>query len=403
MAKQKIIAGLDIGSNTIKMLVVQQGNEELNFETIAAIEEPSAGIRKGIVINPAEVSTVLEKILNNIEEQIGKKINSVYVNINGSHIFSTLSQGLISVSRADQKISQEDIERVLQASQTISLPLNREIIEIFPQEFIIDGEKGIKEPLGLHGIRLEVNALVLVGFSPYIKNLTTAVLNAGLQINDLIFSPLASAEAVLSNKEKELGVILIDIGAGTTSFVVFEEGNLIFTGILPIGSNHITNDIAIFLKSDIEVAEKVKQEFGTALFQGNDKKEKIKINEEEIINFSLKQLSKIIEDRVMEIFEEINKELKKIQKQNLLPAGIVLTGGGAKLPKIRELAKKKFKLPCRLARPKKILSLPDDFKFNVAAGLILSGKEEDLKNRKSFSLFKQIGSKIKKIFKIFIP
>ena len=403
MPKANIITGLDIGSSTIKILVAQKKPGESDLEILSITEETSSGMRKGAVINPAEVSTILDRALRKTEEEINKKIDSVYVNINGSHIFSTTSRGLVSTSRADQKISAEDIERVLQAAQTFSLPFNREILEVFPKEFIIDGVKGIKEPLNLQGVRLEVEALILAGFAPYIKNLTTAVLNSGPQINDLVFSPLASARATLTPREKELGVCVLDIGAGTTGLAVFEEGELLHIAILPIGSSHITNDIAIFLKSDIEIAERIKLEFGNIFPESNKKtrQEKIKISEEETLVFSQKQLTKIITDRVSEIFGEVNQELKKISKQSLLPAGLVLSGGGAKLPKIRELAKKEFRLPCRIGRPKGFSPSQDDPALSTVCGLALGGL--DLEQRK-FPFSKEgIGSKIKRIFRIFIP
>lgn len=404
MAKTRIITGLDIGSSTIKVLVVKKKSKEENLEVLGLSEEVSSAIRKGVVINPVEVSNLIRNAVEKTEEEIGHRINSAYVNVGGSHIFSTCSRGLVSVSRADQKISQEDIKRVLEAAQTFSFPSNREILEVFPKEFIIDGEKGIKEPLGMQGVRLEADVLVLGGFAPYIKNLTTAVLNAGLQINDLILSPLASSRAVLSPREKELGVALLDIGAGTTGLAIFEEGDLIHLAIVPIGSGHITNDIAIGLKSDIDTAERIKLEFGTLFFQGGHKKEKIELAEDENLVFSPKQLTEIITSRVSEIFGEINKELKKISRQGLLPAGVVLTGGGAKLPKIKEFTKKELKLPCRIGKPKGFSSpFQEDSRFSVACGLVLKGL--DLEEReKEFSFPGEgVSSKIKKIFKIFIP
>jgi len=399
MAKPYLIAGLDIGSSVIKALVVQKKLTESKLEVLAMVEEASVGVRRGVVINPNEVSVILERIFKKIKEQISPLgIDSVYVNINGCHISSTTSRGLISIARADQKISQTDIERVLEAAQTFSLPFNREILEVFPKEFIIDGEKNIKEPLGLQGIRLEVEILALTGFSPYIKNLTNAILGANLQINDLILSPIASSYSVLTPREKELGVCLLDIGAGTTGLAVFEEGNLIYTDILPIGSGHITNDIAFFLKTNIDIAERIKLEFGN-LSPENDKKERVKISEGESLVFSHKQLAKVISVRVLEIFKEANQRLKKISKQGLLPAGIVLTGGGAKLPKIKELAKKEFRLFCRIGKPNGFSPSLNDSRFAVVCGLVLKNNlEEEIIPSKN-----GIIKKIKKIFKIFIP
>ena len=422
MAKGNIIIGLDIGTGTIKAMAAFKPKvkehsffstqrsarvKEEDLEVLGIWEEISSGIRKGVVINPSEVAGLIQPIFRKIENDINKKIDSTYVSVGGCHVFCAPSHGLVSVSRADQKISPEDVERVLQAAQTFSLPSNRQILEVFPREFIIDGEKGIKEALGMHGVRLEADVLVLGGFAPYLKNLTAAVLNSGLHINDLVFSPVASARAVLTPREKELGVALLDIGAGTTGLSVFEERDLTHVAVFPIGSGHITNDIAIGLKTDVDIAERVKLEFGTLSFQGSDKKEKIKISEEETIVFSRKQLSKIIESRVSEIFREVAKELKKISKHNLLPGGIVLTGGGAKLPRIKDLAKKDFRLPCRLGFPQGFSSPQDDPRFATVCGLVLRGA--DLESGKTewsgdFSLpRKGIGSKIKKIFRIFIP
>jgi len=392
----KIITGLDVGSGMIKILIAQKTGEE-EFEVLAQAKENSFGVRKGIVFNVEEVTKILQPLLKEVKNLSKKKINSAYVNVSGAHIFSTTSRGSIAVSRADQKISQEDIDRVIEAAQTFSLPSNKEILDIFPKEFIIDGEKGFKEPLGLEGVRLEVETLVFCGFSPYIKNLAKAVLNAGLQIDDLILTPLASARAVLTDREKELGVLLLDIGAGTTGLSVFEEGDLIHLTILPIGSSHITNDIAIGLRCDIDLAERIKLEFGNFPFH---KKEKTKIKLE-TLSFSKKVLEKIIGARVSEIFGEVNKELKKISRKELLPAGVVLTGGGAKLPRIVELAKRELKLPARLGQVNKGFFPPlEDPSLATVSGLVLLGADLGTERPSSG---RGIFSKLKRIFKIFIP
>ena len=408
MAKPFFITGLDIGSNTIKALVVQKTLDG-DLEVVAQVSEPVSGVRKGVVIDIEEVSNILQNILEKIKAETGAKIDSVYVNINGSHIFSTPSRGLVSVSRADGKISEEDVNRVLQAAQTFSLPSkNTEIFDILPREFIVDGEKGIKEALGMQGVRLEAEVLALGGFSPYLKNLTQAVLNFNLQILESIPSPIAAANACLSHKQKELGAAVLDIGARTSGLAVFEEGDLIHLVIFPIGSGDITNDIAIGLKTDIDIAERIKIEYGSCLSshsKGAQKKEKIDIGEEEPLVFSQKQLSNIIEARVSEIFDQVNKELKKISKEKLLPAGLILTGGGAKLPNIADLAKKELKLPCKIGKPQGFLNLEKDPSLAVVCGLVL--EEADSENEKQGFNFKAIGGgigdKLKKIFKIFVP
>ena len=399
MAKPSIIAGLDIGTSKIKVLLVSQSNEG-KLELVLKKEENSEGVRRGVIIDPERISDILRGLFSRISEEVGQKINSVYLNLGGSHIFCTPSHGLISVSRADQKISEEDINRVLKEAEAINLSSNKEIFDVLPKEFIINGEKGIKEPLGLQGVRLEVEVLALGDFSPYLKNAREAVLGANLKILDMVPNPLAAARAVLTEKQKESGVALLDIGAGTTGFAVFEEGNLLHLAILPVGSANITNDIAIGLKIDAEIAERIKIEYGASIFKGKNVHQEIDIGEEAPLIFSQKFLTKIVEDRILEMFEEVNKELKKIGRERKLVGGIVLAGGGAKLPKIAELAREKFHLPSRVGKPKGILGLDDDPGLATVCGLVLGGADFERKTSKSKE---GLGSKIKKIFKIFIP
>ena len=265
------------------------------------------------------------------------------------------------------------------------------------------GKQGVccREPLGLEGVRLEAEVLTLGGFSPYLKNLSQCILDADLEMLDMIPSTLAAAKSVLTDRQKELGAGVLDIGGGTTGFAVFEEGHLIHLIILPMGSANITNDIAIGLKTDIDVAERIKIEFGSCMLKGKNVRHKIDIGEEEALVFPQKLLNKIITDRISEIFEESNKELKKISKEKLLPAGIVLTGGGAKLPNMIELAKKKFSLPCRLGKPRGIVGMKDGLSLSTVSGLVLEGAEEE--RGAGFDFSRSISSRIKKIFKIFIP
>lgn len=398
MAKP-FITGLDIGTSKIKILVAGKNKEE-KLELISKVEENSEGVRRGIIINTEKVSDLLINLFQKISEETNQKIDSLYINLDGSHIFATPSHGLVSVSRADGKISDEDIQRVLQAAQAINLSSNKEIFDAIVKEFIIDGEKGIKEPLSLQGVRLETEVLALGCFSPYLKNTKEAVFRADLEILDMIPSPIAAARAVLSEKQKELGVLLLDIGAGTTGIAVFEEGDLLHLSILPVGSSNITNDIAIGLKTDVEIADRIKIEFGSAIFKGKNVRQRIDIGEEEPLIFYQKFLNKIIQDRISEIFGEVSRELKNIGKEKLLPAGIVLTGGGARLPKLVELAKEKFHLPARLGKPRGILGLEEDPALATVCGLVLLGADSE---GRTFEDKEGIGSKIKKAFKIFIP
>jgi len=402
MPKEKIITSLDIGSSSVRVLVVERNLKENTIDVVLKAEEKSDGIGKGTIVSEEKISKVLKNIFSKISQDLNTQINSAYVNLAGTHIFSIYSRGLVSVSRADKKISKEDIQRVLLASRTISLPRNQEIFDIFPKEFIIDGERGIKEPLGLEGVRLEVEVLALKGFSPYLKKTRQAILNSDLGILDLTLSPIAAARAILSEKQKEHGVALVDIGAGITNLVVFEEGNLIHFAVLPMGSGNITKDIAIGLKVNMDSAERIKIEYGSCAFKGRDIKKKISMEEEEPFIFSQKFLTNIIRTRVSEIFEQVNEELKKISKEKLLPAGIVLVGGGAKLSKIVELAKDKFHLPSFLGRPKGIRGIEKDPAWATVCGLALLGA--DLEGKKTGSgPLKELGCKIRKIFRIFIP
>jgi len=399
MPKANLITGLDIGTSEIKALVAKQ-NSKGNLETLCLVRKPVVrGMRRGVVIEPAEISRILEEISQEIEEKTAERVDSLYVSIGGSHIFCVPSQGTVAVSRADKRISEDDIERVIEAAQTFSLPSNKKILNTFPRNFIVDGEK-IKEPLDLEGVRLEVEALIVCGFSPYYKNLTKAVLDAGFSILDIIPSPIAAAASCLTPRQKELGVLLLDIGAGTTNLAVYEEGGLLHLAILPMGSANITNDIAIGLKTDIDTAEKIKKNFGTCILSKEERKEKIKIQTPEPISFNRNFLTRIIEARVSEIFTEVNKELKKIGKQEKLPAGVVITGGGAKLPKIVQLAKKRMKLPCKIGRPKIPSNLEKDPTLSVVCGLVLEGAKE---GGEEISFGKEVLSKIKKFFKMFIP
>ncbi|OGZ69974.1 MAG: cell division protein FtsA [Candidatus Staskawiczbacteria bacterium RIFCSPHIGHO2_12_FULL_38_11] len=412
MAKGQIFTGLDVGTNTIKALVIQKNGAD--WEVLSYAQMPSFGLRRGAVVNVEETAKNIQLLISGLEKDCGRKINSAYVNIGGSHLYATPSDGLISVSRADHIISQEDIDRVLQATKAINIPLNEDILDVFPTEFIIDDQKGIKQPLGLVGVRLEAKVILLCYFQSYFMNLTQAVLNAKLQIDDVIPSPLAAANSVLTPQQKEIGVALVDIGAATTSLAVFEEGELIHFAVFPIGSANITNDIAIGLKTEVAIAEDIKKQHGTCILAGNDDKKnesrkKIEVfDASQSLSFTKKNLVDIIEPRVSEILDLMQKELKKIGRQEMLPGGIVLTGGGAKLPKIKELAKQQLKLTCQIGVPKNIAGLEADPALATVAGLALGVGDFDSTSRGSmmglsFGFMKGWSSKFKRMFRVFIP
>ena len=425
MSKGHIVTGLDIGTNTIKALVAQKKGD--NWEVLSSATIPSFGLRRGAVVNVEETAKNIQLLISGIERDHTIRINSVFVNIGGSHLYVTPSDGLISVSRTDHIISQEDIERVLQATRAINIPLNEEILDVFPKEFIIDDQKGIKQPLGLSGVRLEAKVILLCYFQSYFINLTQAVLNAKLQIDDIIPSSLAAANAVLTPQQKEVGVALIDIGSATTSISVFEEGDLIHFAVFPLGSANITNDIAIGLKTEVSIAEDIKKHHGTCVLSKSDKdkkdrsstrnasrsdaggRKKVEVfDESNSLLFTNKSLVDIIQPRVSEILDLMQKELKKIGRQELLPGGIVLTGGGAKLPKIKELAKEQLKLNCQIGIPKGIIGLEQDPALATVAGLVLEGTDlnDEKKDRVlglSLGFMKKFSFKFKRMFRVFIP
>lgn len=403
MAPNEIITGLDIGTDSIKLLsVIKRGDSEL-LEVAAKGMIESNGVRKGVVVEPEKTTKKIQQLLGQIKEINPEDIQNVVVNINGKHLFTVSSRGLVSVSRADQTISQDDVDRVIQASQAVSLPSNYEILDSFEKEFIIDGQGGIKKPVGMRGVRLEVEVLNYCAFSPYLRNLTEAVINADLGIEAIVPSSLAASRAVLTPQQKELGVLLIDIGASTTSIAVFEDGYLLHSAVFPVGSAHITNDIAIGLRIDVEIAERIKKEFGKCLRKKGERgKKKIKIFQGEEFIFSQKQLAEIIEARVFEIFDMVNQELKKIDRQGKLPAGAVLTGGGAKLRRIEEAGKKELKLATKIGIPQKILGIEEDPMMATLAGLALEGSE--LAGLEKSTIFQtNILDRFKKIFKVFLP
>lgn len=400
--RAEIIAGLDIGSHSIKMAVLQRRAEGGELEVLGFGEEMSSGVRKGAVVHSEEVSKKILALKSRIENISGKKIREVVVNIGGSHIFCVPSHGIVAVSRADGQISQEDVERVLQAAHAFSLPSNKEILEIFPQQFMVDGDEHVKEVVGMKGVRLEADVLAICGFSPYVRNLNEAVLGAGLEIVETVPSPLMSNPTVLTSQQKEVGAAVLDLGAGTTGLAVYEQGDLIHAAIFPVGSENITNDIAIGLRCEPDVAERIKVEFGTTLRGAGKRTQKLEMPEGQSVTFSQKLLAHIIEARVKEIFQLVNKELKQISRQGTLPGGVVLVGGGAKLPKIVEQAKKDLKVTAKLGTPMGVISLNSDPTFLGVIGLSVGAAEDEYqggKRRMNFDFLQHV----KRILKPFIP
>lgn len=399
MAKNTLISAIDVGSKEIKGIVVSKKPEAEELDVLAYQSIPSSGLRKGMVISPEKTTAEIAQLKHLLENQSNTKIKDVFINIGGYHIAVKYAKGAVAISRADQKVSQEDIDRVLEeAKSLVPITSNQEIIDEFPIEFAIDNETGIRNPLDLKGIKLEAKILAICAFSPYVKNLIESFLGADLEINDTVPTPLASAEAVLTPQQKEVGVVLVDIGAESTGIAVFEEELLTHLAILPVGSSHISNDIAISLQTDIDVAEKIKIQFGSYIFKNSAKKEKIEVAPGEIFTFPISKMSKAGKARISEIFDLIKKEIKIAPKKGNLPAGVVIVGGGANLPGIVDFAKKELNLPARVVMPRGFIGIEKSPSLATLYGLILRGLRTDDNEPK-----KDMFPSFKKVFKIFLP
>ena len=392
MAKESIIVGLDIGSCFIRTVVAKIKADQTKPQIIGVGQVPSFGLRRGVVVDIEEAIKNISQSIQEAERNSGLSINRAHISLGGNHITSRTSKGVVAVSRADGEIAKEDVERAINAASAISLSPNREILHIIPRCFMVDDQAGIKEPVGMNGVRLEVDALIIEGATPFIKNLTKCISEVGLEVEGLVLTPLAASRAALTKRQKELGVLALDLGGGTVGLTVFEEGDIIHSCILPIGSSHITSDIAIGLRSTIDLAEKVKLEYGSALVSEISKKDTIdlsKLGIEEKGIIPRVQVAEIIEARLSETFELVDKELKKINRQGLLPAGVVLLGGGAKIPSLVDLAKEELRLPAQVGFPLElegIVDEVDDPAFATAVGLLLWGIDERVKSNGRISL-----------------
>lgn len=379
--KTNTIVGLDIGTSKIAVVIgqIQEGIIHILGTGLAA----NSGLRRGAVVDIEDTVSAISAALEEAERTSGLPLTSAYVGVGGSGIQCVDSKGVVAIARADGEITESDIERVLEAARTIALPPNHEILHVIPKSFTVDGQTGVKDPIGMSGIRLEVDAIVIGGVSAAIRNLTKCVAQAGLDIDGLIFGPLATARGLLTKKQRENGAVLVDFGAGTTSLAVFEEGSLLHAVVLPVGSNHITNDIAIGLKTSLEVAEQVKIEYANANPENVRETDRVdlgKISPAETEKTNRRYIAEITEARLREIFQMIKKELKKINREGMLPAGVVLTGGGSQLTGLADFAKEGLHLPAQIGYP--ILEVSgmvdklDNPVYATSTGLLLWGVEE---------------------------
>jgi cell division protein FtsA len=411
MAHAAHLTGIDVGSSTVRVAVASVERES-GVPTVLGIgEAPMEGMQKGVVTDVADAVRSVSQALDVAERVAGVPVERGYVSINGSHISSQNSRGVIAVSRADGEITAEDVTRVINAAQAVSLPSNREILHVLPQNFIVDGHEHISDPVGMTGVRLEVEAHMVEGSTPFINNITKVVNQAGVHVEGFVFGPLAAAQAVLDKRQRELGAVLVDLGAGTSSMAVYEENRLLHTAVLPLGSSHVTNDVAIGLRTSIEVAEEIKRQYGTALPETVKDAESIVVEGDgEQESVSRKEVANIISDRLDEILVFVDRELKQIGRSGLLPAGVLFTGGGAHLPGLVEIAKKKLRLPGRVGKLRAFegsLEQTSDPSYAVVLGLILWALEQDQSGGQRVGLaMPDIRASIGKVrgwFKSFLP
>jgi len=381
-----IITGLDIGSSHIKGIVAETKKDGA-LSVITAFKYPSVGFHRGVLIDAEEAVSVLHDIARDLEKVSKGAVKNVFINVNSEHIKARSSRGIVAVSRSDQEIQQEDIDRVIQASRAVKLLPNHCVLHNITREYFVDDIGDILDPISLTGSRLEVSTLIIEGFSPQVNFLTKNVERAGMIIRGLIFNPLASARAVLTKRQKDLGVVLIDFGADTTTLAVYEENKVLHTKSIPLGSNYITKDIAIGLKTSIDIAEELKIQYGNAFSKDVSRRDTIRLSEIDSENkdeVSKRFLAEIIEVRLAEILDLVNNELKSVGCAGRLPGGAVITGGGIKLIGITELIRQTLKLSVQTGTPNinrfevtnpTHQSLLEDSEFSTAAGLVLFGTD----------------------------
>lgn len=424
MADAKIVVGIDIGSAKIVTLIAKI-DEEQAVNVLGVSEVKSSGIKKGQIVAIEEAVGAINSSLESSERMAGYSASKVIVSIGGSHIESQNSRGVVAVAQPEGEITVTDVTRVIDAAKAVSFPTSREIIHVLPRSYIVDGQEGIKAPVGMTGVRLEVETHLITAGTTSLKNLEKALSEVGVDVVGMVFNGYASSLAVLSDTEKELGVILVDIGSGTTDISIYVDGAVAHSSVLPIGARHITNDLAIGLRISLESAEKLKlfltsprkqaDEDGSTRFSDELDLSSLALPEE-LKKVSYKTLVEgIIRPRLNEIFTMVGLELKKSGWGGQTPAGLVITGGGAKTVGIVDAAKRSLAMPVRIGIPTGLRGIIDEVQdpaFSTAVGLILYGAREVPMAGASFHLpfpsikgvsFGKYGKKLVDLFKSFIP
>ncbi len=377
MKKGDLLVGLDIGTTKVAAIVGEITDDGIDIIGIGS--HPSRGLRKGVVINIESTVESIKKAISEAELMAGCDITSVYAGIAGGHIKGINSHGIVAIK--EKEVKDTDVSRVIDAAQAVAIPLDREVIHVIPQEYIVDGQDGIKEPIGMSGVRFEAKVHIVTAAVTSAQNIVKCANRCGLNVNDIILQPLASAESILTREEKDLGVALLDIGGGTSDLVIFSEGAVVHTSVITLGGNHITNDIAVGLRTPTAEAERIKQKYGCALSSMVQKDETIEVpsvggRKPRILSRQI--LSEIIEPRVEEIFSLVQQEIIKSGYEDRIASGIVLTGGSVILPGMAELAEQVFNMPVRRGSPRGIGGLVDVVKspmYATGVGLVIWGSK----------------------------
>lgn len=370
------ITALDLGSFETRAVLVKFSASETP-QVLGVGRRPSRGMKKGVVVDINEASQTVAAVLEMVQNSSGLKVGHSIVAVNGTHLSCVNAKGVVAVSRADKEIVQSDVDRAIKSAQATLAAPNREIISVLSRGFSIDNEEGIRNPLGMNGIRLQADTVIVSASSPFLRNLAKAVSLSGWSGSEFVPGPLAAGETLLSKKQKDLGVAVLDIGSDTMSLVIYEDGEVLHVDVISAGSSLITSDIAIGLRIDIDTAESIKVKYGTALIDQVRKTEMIELRSlglEEDARVRRFEVTGIIEARMREMLGLVARSIEKVGKKNFLPAGVVLAGAGAKLEGLNELAKKELKLPVRLGFPENFGGLVDeviDPGFAKVAGLAM--------------------------------
>ncbi len=389
MNKAKIISGIELGSSKITTIVAQISEDpnlmEKSVNVVGVATAPSRGIKKGQIVNIEEAVEATIASVEAAERMAGYNLNSAFISLGGAHIHSQNSHGIVAVSDSSGEIIESDVERVIDAARAISIPQSREVIHIIPREYAVDGEGGVKDPIGMSGVRLEVDTHIITASDAAMKNLRKAVKEVGIEVNGFVFSGLASSESVLSSTEKELGCVLIDIGGGTTSLCVFIDGAPIYSSVIPIGAKNVTNDLAIGLRVSLEAAEKIKlllSDEKAVKKEDGDELDLSQLGLPDIKKISKKTLIEgIIKPRLNEIFSMVKLELDREGLGNRVPSGVIITGGGALTIGVLDSAKRITLLSARIGKPQGLTGLIDDIidpSYATVAGLALYGAISDV-------------------------